>query len=64
MLEVEQLVLHQMPEEEEPREGSSAELGRKEPDSTPASLQATKVGHDCLLICSFASSQEHVFLKS
>ena len=58
MLEVEQLVLHQMPEDEEPREGSSAELGRKEggePDSTPALLQAPKVGHDDSFTCSLAS---------
>ena len=54
MLEVEQLLLHQVPEEEEPREGISAELGRGEggeSDSTPALLQAPKVGHDDLFIC-------------
>ena len=65
VLEVEQLVLHQMAEEEEPREGNSAELGREEggePDSTPASLQATKVRHSYSFICSLC---EHLsFLRA
>ena len=56
VLEVEQLLLHQVPAEEERKE-SSAQVGsgvEGRPDSTPVPLQATKVGQLCSSICSFA----------